>query len=134
MKKLKDKVAIITGASGGLGRGTAIAYAKSGANVVICARRIEKLKEVAEACEEYGVKALPIECDVMVKEDLENLVNQTINKFGKVDILVNNAISTKQGVSIMNHTDEVWNNTVVSGFEAVWYLIRLCYPYMKSEG
>ncbi len=134
MKKLENKVAIITGASGGLGKGTAIAYAKAGANVVICARRLEKLQEVAKVCEEQGVKALPIKCDVMVREDLENLINQTIQTFGKVDILVNNAISTKQGVSIMNHTEEVWNNTVTSGFEAVWHLMRLCYPHMKANG
>mgnify|MGYP000250290981 CR=1 FL=1 len=70
----------------------------------------------------------------MVREDLENLVNQTVQTFGKVDILVNNAISTKQGVSIMDHTEKIWNNTVVSGFEAVWHLMRLCYPYMKANG
>ena len=134
MHKLKNKVAIITGASGGLGKGTAIAYAKAGANVVICARRLKKLQEVAKICEEHGVKALPIACDVMIKSDLENLVAQTIKEFGKIDILVNNAISTKQGVSIMDHTDEIWNNTVVSGFEAVWHLMRLCYPHMKENG
>ncbi len=134
MKKLENKVAIITGASGGLGRATAIAYAKAGADVVICARRLEKLEEVAKICEEQGVNTLPVKCDVMQKEDLENLVEQTISKFGRVDILVNNAISTKQGVSIMDHTDEIWNNTVTSGFEAVWILMRLCYPHMKEKG
>ena len=134
MKKLENKVAIITGATGGLGKGTAIAYAKAGANVVICARRLEKLQEVAKVCEEHGVKALPIKCDVMVRADLEKLVSQTIEEFGKVDILVNNAISTKQGVSIIDHTEEIWNNTVVSGFEAVWHLMRLCYPHMKEKG
>ncbi|MEO1260799.1 MAG: SDR family oxidoreductase [Bacteroidota bacterium] len=134
MKKLENKVAIITGASGGLGKGTAIAYAKAGAHVVICARRLEKLQEVAQACEKHGVKALPIKCDVMLRKDLDNLVTQTIQAFGKIDILVNNAISTKQGVSIMDHTEEIWNNTVVSGFEAVWHLMRLCYPHMKETG
>ena len=134
MKKLENKVAIITGASGGLGKGTAIAYAKAGANVVICARRLEKLTEVAKACEEHGVKALPVKCDVMVREDLNNLVQQTIDTFGQIDILVNNAISTKQGVAIMDHTEEVYDNTVVSGFEAVWHLMRLCYPHMKENG
>ncbi|MCR9253815.1 MAG: SDR family oxidoreductase [bacterium] len=131
MKKLENKVAIITGASGGLGKGTAIAFAKAGASVVICARRLEKLREIAHICKEQGVDVLPIKCDVMIKEDLENLVDQTIDHFGRVDILVNNAISTKQGVSIMDHTDEIWNNTLSSGFEAVWHLMRLCYPYMK---
>ncbi len=134
MKKLENKVAIITGASGGLGKATAIAYAKAGAHVVICARRLEKLKEVAKVCEAYGVRALPVKCDVMIRKDLENLIAQAIEGFGKVDILVNNAISTTQGVSIMDHTEKIWNNTVTSGFEAVWHLMRLCYPHMKENG
>ena len=78
MKKLKNKVAIITGASGGLGRGTAIAFAQQGADVVICARRMDKLQEVAKICEDQGVKALPLKCDVMIRKDLNNLVAQTI--------------------------------------------------------
>ena len=116
MKKLENKVAMITGASGGLGRATAIAYAKAGADLVICARRPEKLAEVTELCEEHGIKTLAVQCDVMILEDLENLVERAIEKFGRIDILVNNAISTKQGVAIMDHTDEIWNNTVTSGF------------------
>lgn len=134
MKKLENKVAIITGASGGLGHGTAIAFAKAGSHLVVCARRLEKLQELAKICQEYGVKVLPVKCDVMVRQDLENIVVQTIKEFGKVDILVNNAISTKQGVAIMDHSEEVWNNTVTSGFEAVWHLMRLCYPHMKANG
>ncbi len=134
MKPLANKVALVTGASGGLGKGTAIAYAKAGADVVICARRLDKLQEVAQICEAQGVKALALKCDVMVPEDRQQLVAQTIETFGTVDILVNNAISTKQGVSIMDHTEEIWNNTVVSGFEAVWHLMRLCYPHMKEHG
>ncbi len=133
MKTLENKVAIITGASGGLGKGTAIAFAKSGANVVICSRRIDKLHDVALECEKQGTKALSVECDVMKREDLQNLVDQTIRVFGRIDILVNNAITTKQGVTIMDHSEEVWNNTVRSGFEAVWHLMRLCYPHMKEN-
>lgn len=134
MKKLANKVAIITGASGGLGKGTAIAFAAAGANVVICARRLEKLQEIARICEEKGAKVLPVKCDVMVREDLEKLVEKTIETFGRIDILVNNAISTKQGVPIMEHTEAIWNNTVTSGFEAVWHLMRLCYPHLKVHG
>ena len=100
---------------------------------MICVRRLEKLQEVAKICEEQGVIALPIKCDVMIKSDLENLVAQTIKEFGAVDLLVNNA-SIKQGVSILEHTEKIWNNTVMSGFEAVWHLMRLCYPQMKENG
>ncbi len=134
MKKLENKVAIITGASGGLGKATAIAFPKEGANVAICARSLDKLQEVADECEKYGVEALPLKCDVMIYEDLKTLVDETMKKFGKLDIIMNNAISTTQGVSIMDHTKEIWNNTVKSGFEAVWHLMRLCYPILKENG
>ncbi len=134
MKKLKNKVAIITGASGGLGKATAIAFAKAGANLAICARSLDKLQAVSEECEKHGVETLALKCDVMVYDDLKMLVDETINKFGKIDIVMNNAISTTQGVPIMEHTDEIWNNTVKSGFEAVWHMMRMCYPALKENG
>lgn len=134
MKRLHDKVAIITGASGGLGKATAIAFAREGANVAMCARSLDKLQLTSEECREHGVETLAIKADVMVYEDLRTLVDETRGRFGKVDILMNNAISTTQGVSIMDHTDEIWDNTVKSGFEAVWHMMRLCYPVMKAAG
>lgn len=134
MKKLEDKVAIITGASGGLGKATAIAFAKAGANIAICARNIDRLKETSKECEQHGVEVLALACDVMVYNDLKNLVDETIKNFGKVDIVMNNAISTTQGVSIMDHTESIWVNTVKSGFEATWHMMRLSYPILKENG
>lgn len=134
MTKLKNKVALVTGASGGLGKATAKTFAREGANVAICARSLDKLQQVAEECKEHGVEALAVKCDVMNRDDLNALVDETVKKFGKIDILVNNAISTTQGVSIMDHTDEILSNTVKSGFEAVWHMMRLCYPILKKNG
>jgi len=89
---LKGKVAIVTGASRGIGKALASTVASLGVNVVIAARQMDTLKETAdEISNKYKVKVLPIVCDVAKLEDLENLVNQTKKEFGKIDILINNA-------------------------------------------
>ncbi|MDD5432451.1 MAG: SDR family oxidoreductase [Candidatus Omnitrophica bacterium] len=89
---LKGKVAIVTGASRGIGKALASTVASLGVNVAIAARQIEPLKETAdEIAKKYNVEVLPIACDVTKLEDLDNLVNKTKEKFGKIDILINNA-------------------------------------------
>ena len=92
MTDLKGKTAIITGASRGIGKALASTVAGMGANLAIAARQEGPLKEAAEEIvKKYKVEVLPIVCDVAKLEDLENLVNKTRQKFGKIDILINNA-------------------------------------------
>uniref|UniRef100_A0A7C4LZZ6 SDR family oxidoreductase n=1 Tax=candidate division CPR3 bacterium TaxID=2268181 RepID=A0A7C4LZZ6_UNCC3 len=88
---LKNKVAIVTGASSGIGYATAIRLAEAGCNVVLAARRIEKLNKLESKIKRMGVKVLTVQTDVTQKKDIENLVNMTVKKFGRIDILVNNA-------------------------------------------
>ncbi len=87
----KEKVFIVTGASTGIGKAISIEAAKNGANVVLAARNLEKLQEVAKTVESFGVQALTVKTDVSKREEAENLINKTIEKFGKIDVLVNNA-------------------------------------------
>jgi len=108
---LKGKVAIVTGASSGIGRATAIFLAKAGADVVLAARRIEKLEEVTKEIEEMGQKALPIKVDVTEKQDIEKMVSETIKKFGKIDILVNNA-GVLDSKNFLEIDDESWNKVL----------------------
>jgi short-subunit dehydrogenase len=90
--KLKDKVGIITGASSGIGKSLAHEFAKRGANLVLGARQYVTLCEIAQSIEqEYGVKAVAVQCDVSVEQDCAQLVNQARLTFKKIDILVNNA-------------------------------------------
>jgi len=90
--ELKGKVAIITGASRGIGKALASTCASLGINLTIAARQEGPLKETAdEIAKQYKVQVLPVACDVTKLEDLENLVNKTKEKYGKIDILVNNA-------------------------------------------
>ena len=105
---LKGKVAIVTGASSGIGRATAIFLAKAGADVVLAARRIEKLQEVASKIEKIGQKALAIQVNVLQKPDIQKMVAQTKEKLGKVDILVNNA-GVLEYKNFLEIDDEHWN-------------------------
>ena len=91
MGRLDGKVAIITGSNSGVGAATAKLFAKEGAKVVISARRLPQLEEVAEEIKAAGGEVLVVQTDVSKKDDVENLVARTVEVFGKIDVLVNNA-------------------------------------------
>src|SRR5262245_26477364 len=89
--RLDDKVAIVTGAGRGIGAGCALAFAEMGARVVCAARTQEQIEETAEKVRATGARALPVRCDVMESGDLKALVERTLDEFGRIDVLVNNA-------------------------------------------
>jgi gluconate 5-dehydrogenase len=88
---LEGKVAIVTGSSYGIGFEMAEGLAEAGANVVVCARNLEKCEEAAQKIRKQGVKTLALRCDVTVSKDVQDLVRLAAREFGKIDILVNNA-------------------------------------------
>ena len=88
---MKNKLVIITGASSGIGKACAEKFAQEGANLVLAARSADKLSEVAENVARYGVQVLPVVTDVTRQKDCKNLVEKALIKFGKIDVLVNNA-------------------------------------------
>ena len=89
--KLDGRVAVVTGGSRGLGYWISEALAEAGANVVICARKLEPCQEAAKAIADIGVRTLAIGCNVTNPDDVNNVVQQTISEFGQIDILINNA-------------------------------------------
>ena len=109
--KLDGKVAIVTGGSRGLGFWLAEALAEVGANVVLCARKLEACEEAAKAIRETGVRSLAVSCDVTDPDGVKALVGKTIAEFGRVDILINNAgfiwEEPPEKVSL-----EMWNKTL----------------------
>lgn len=143
---LKGKTAIITGAGfatlsngrcGSIGYGIATAYAKEGANLVITGRNLKKLQDAKTALEkEYNIKVLIVQADVNAGADnkivVENVIKQTIETFGRIDVLINNAQASASGVTLENHTTEQFDLAIYSGLYATFYYMQACYPYLKE--
>jgi NAD(P)-dependent dehydrogenase (short-subunit alcohol dehydrogenase family) len=108
---LKGKVAIVTGGGRGLGQQIAEGFAEAGANVVLCSRRLEACEEVSEGLKKLGVETLALKCDVSNPDDVQNVVEQTVEKFGRIDILVNNSGAT-WGALVEEMPLEAWNKVM----------------------
>ena len=132
MFDLNNRVAVITGASSGLGKQMSKGFAKQGASLALLARRIEKLEEIKKELETYGVKVLVIKCDVTSTTDIENAAKKVEEEFNKVDILVNCAGSSKdKGVLDMN--DEEWDFTINTDLTSVFKVTRSFANIMKKN-
>jgi len=123
MFDLTGRVVVVTGASSGLGAQMAKAYASQGADLVITARRMERLEKLAEEIRMLGVKCLPISCDVTNTESVNNAANISEKEFGKVDVLVNCAGSAKND-GVLNMSDEEWNFTIAADLTSVFLVTR----------
>ena len=132
MFNLKGRVAVITGASSGLGKGMAKAFAEQGADIAILARRIERLEELKKELESLGVKVLPIKCDVTSTEDINNAVELVEKEFGKVDILVNCAGSSKDK-GVLEMADDEWDFTINTDLTSVFKMTRAFANIMKKN-
>ncbi|MDF1508769.1 SDR family oxidoreductase [Robertmurraya sp. DFI.2.37] len=88
---LQGKTAIVTGGGRGLGEQIATAYAEAGANIVLCSRKLENCLEVSEKLKGLGVETLALKCDITNKEEVDHVIEETLKKFGRIDILVNNS-------------------------------------------
>jgi len=130
--KLKNKVAIITGSSRGIGKATAILFAKEGARVVINYKdQTEDAKKVVNAIGKN--KAIFIQADVSKEEDVKRLVSETIKKFGRIDILVNNAgVIFREGN--WKSSEEIWHATMNINLTSAWLMIREVAPIMTKNG
>lgn len=116
---LKDKVAIVTGARRGIGRGIAIVLAKEGCNVVVSDINQEDCEKVVEEIEKGDAKGLAIKCDVSSKKEVDNLISKTIEKFGKLDILVNNA-GIFPFVPFLEMTEADWDKVLNVNLKSVF--------------
>lgn len=132
MFDLKGRVAVITGASSGLGKQMATGFAKQGANLAILARRIERLEELKNELSEYNVEVLPIKCDITSTEDIENAAKEVEKKLGKVDILVNCAGSSKDA-GVLEMKDEEWDFTIDTDLTSVFKVTRSFANIMKKH-
>ena len=132
MFSLKNRVAVITGASSGLGRQMTKAFAEAGADLVLLARRKERLDELKEELKSFGVRILPIKCDVTSSEEIDDASRLAEKEFGKVDILVNCAGASKdKGVLEMN--DDEWDFTINTDLTSVFKVTRAFGTIMKKN-
>ncbi len=131
-EKLKDRVAIVTGAGTGIGRAIAIAFAKEGAHLVGAARQVEKLQETAKEVEALGRKFLAIRCDVRRKEDCENVARETVKEFGRIDILVNNA-ANMINTPFLKITPEEWDDVLAINLRGYVQMCQAVLPQMVEQ-
>jgi hypothetical protein len=131
---LLGKVAIVTGASQGIGRGIALALAKEGAATAVLARRYEKLVEVVSEIEEAGGRGLAVECNVRFRDQVDKAVAATVYEFGSVDILVHAARGDLQTLPLDEETDDHFIMEWETGPLAEMRLMQACFPYLKTRG
>ena len=130
--KLENQVAIITGSGRGIGRATALAFAKEGTDIVLAARTETEIASVAGEIEKLGRRALAIKTDVQYKSQVNAMVEQTLNTFGKIDILVNNA-----GVAVHNPISKIreedWDLTMAVNLKAVFLCTQAVFNHMCEQ-
>lgn len=132
--KLKGKVAIVTGASKGIGEAIVEALAEAGAKVVVSSRKQEAVAEVAASIRATGGEAIAIACNVGNNESMHALVNQTIEVFGGVDILVNNAAANPVFGPVVETEDWAFDKIMDVNVKGPFNLAKMAYPSMKSRG
>jgi len=130
---LKGKVALITGASKGLGRAVAEELAREGAHVSICARGKEDLEKAAAGLRQYGVTVVAIQADVTHIDDVQRVIEETIKQLGRIDILVNNAGEGWVGHTV-NTTDEQWQYCMEVNLYSAVRFTRGVVPQMRKQG
>lgn len=129
---LRGKTAVVTGASSGLGADAARAYAQHGARVAVLARRLEKLENVAAEIAETGGEVLTVCCDVTDESQVKAAVSEVAGKFGKIDILLNNAGYAVQG-AVHELSLEDWDRVVDTNLKGIYLMCRHVVPHMMSR-
>jgi len=129
---LAGRKALVTGASRGIGRATALALAEAGADVAIAARHQPDLDRLAAELGQRGVRALACQCDVIDPAQVERMAARVLEGFGALDILVNNAGAAKSQ-SFLNHPDEVWHQMLAANMTSVYYVTKAFVPSMVQR-
>jgi len=133
MKRLDGNVTIITGGGKGIGFGLAQAFAEEGSDLVLTGRTESRLLEAKQKLEaKYGIEVLPIVADGADEEAIRKVVAAAVEKFGKINTLVNNAQVSKSGLPLVEHTKEDFDLAIYSGLYAAFFYMRECFPYLKE--
>lgn len=133
MFDLTGKVAVVTGASSGLGADAARAYVAYGADVAILARRKERLEELAEELRASGKRILPVQCDVSNEESVKHAITEVVAHFGKIDILLNNAGVAVSG-AVTDLTEEQWDTSMDINVKGLFFTCKYVVAEMLKNG
>jgi 3-oxoacyl-[acyl-carrier protein] reductase len=130
--KLKDQVSIVTGSGRGIGRAIALALAKEGSQVVVTARTESEIVSVAQEINSLGGKAIAIKADVTNESEVKSMVQTVIDKFGRIDILINNAGYAKHAY-IQDISNDLWDTTMNINLRGIMLCTRAVYSYMMNQ-
>lgn len=134
MSKLVGKVAVITGAGGGLGKYIALRFAEEGAKLSLCDINPQGLEATAALCKSKGADVFTNVVDVSNLEQSKQFIEATVTDFGKIDILLNLAIAIDTPHSFLDHTLEDLEKSYQTGLVSTWNFMKLCHPYLKENG
>jgi 3-oxoacyl-[acyl-carrier protein] reductase len=131
---LQGKVCLVTGSSRGIGRAIALTFAKEGADVIVnYEKNRERAEEVVKEIMTMGRKAVAVQADISIKNDVEKMVNRAIEEFGRIDVLVNNAGKAFYSPSVLEATEEDWVKTAQVNLFGPYYAIQAIAPYMIKQ-
>ena len=131
---LKDKVAIVTGSSRGIGRSIALGLADEGCNLVLCARGEDALLETAQVVQKKGVEVVAVTTDVTSKDGVSQVVDQAMSSFKRIDVLVNNAGGLLERKAIMEVDETLWDECFDLNMKSVFLCCQAVVPLMKKQG
>ena len=131
--RLKDKVAIVTGGANGIGEATCYRFAQEGAKVVIADLKEDEVKKVEQKIKDMGGEALGVVCNVADKASVDAMVQKTVDTFGTVDILINNAGITRDAI-FHKMTEEQWDQVFDVNLKGVFYCCKAVVPIMRDKG
>ena len=131
--RMDGKVVIVTGGSSGIGRATAIAFAREGAKVVIAARRVNEGEATVKQIVEAGGESIFVQTDVTQAKEVQALVDRTLEQYGRLDAAFNNAGSGK-GIRLIDLTEEEWEQEIAVNLKSVWLCLKYQIPAMLKSG
>jgi NAD(P)-dependent dehydrogenase (short-subunit alcohol dehydrogenase family) len=130
--RLREKIAVVTGGAQGIGRAISLGLAREGANIVVADFQVEKAKAVAEEARAAGIESLAVETDVSREDSVKNLAEQTLRRFGRVDILVNDAGIFPQA-RVAEMTEEDWDRVIDVNLGGNFLCCRAFVPPMRAQ-
>ncbi len=131
---LQGKIAVVTGGSRGIGKAIAQGFAKAGARVVVTSRKIDDLKSVASEIKSFGGDAVPIQSHLGKIEEIQKMVDTVMDKFGRIDILANNAGASPAMASVLDAEERLWETIMNLNLKGVYFTSQAVARIMKKQG